>query len=84
MFLAAVLEYLAAEVLELAGEAAHSFKRSRITPRHVQLAVAGDGELSALMQHAIISGGGVAPHIHSALLQPARAKGGGGDKRGDE
>ena len=44
IFLAAVLEYLAAEVLELAGNAARDNKKNRIIPHHIQLSVRNDNE----------------------------------------
>ncbi|POY71711.1 hypothetical protein BMF94_5071 [Rhodotorula taiwanensis] len=75
VYLAAVLEYLAAEILELAGNAARDNKKSRIIPRHLQLAIRNDEELNRLLGHVVISQGGVLPNIHSELLPSKSAKG---------
>ncbi|XP_031102461.1 histone H2A.1 [Ipomoea triloba] len=68
VYLAAVLEYLAAEVLELAGNAARDNKKTRIIPRHVLLAVRNDEELGKLLQGVTIAAGGVLPNINPVLL----------------
>ena len=73
VYLAAVLEYLAAEVLELAGNAAKDNKKSRVVPRHIQLAVRNDEELSKLMGRTTIAAGGVLPNINVFLLPKAKA-----------
>jgi histone H2A len=76
VYLAAVLEYLCAEILELAGNAARDNKKSRIIPRHISLAVKNDEELNKLLGDVTIAQGGVLPNIHAVLL-PKRTKLGG-------
>uniref|UniRef100_A0A803MGY9 Histone H2A n=1 Tax=Chenopodium quinoa TaxID=63459 RepID=A0A803MGY9_CHEQI len=57
-----------APVLELAGNAARDNKKTRIVPRHIQLAVRNDEELSKLLGDVTIANGGVMPNIHNLLL----------------
>ncbi|CAL5200183.1 unnamed protein product [Lathyrus oleraceus] len=68
VYLAAVLEYLAAEVLELAGNAARDNKKKSISPRHLLLAVRNDEELGKLLAGVTIARGGVLPNINPVLL----------------
>ncbi|KAG2527669.1 hypothetical protein BBI17_000681 [Phytophthora kernoviae] len=76
VYMAAVLEYLCAEILELAGNAARDHKKTRIIPRHIQMAVRNDEELNKLLGDVTIASGGVMPNIHSVLLPKKSASAG--------
>lgn len=74
VYLAAVLEYLIAEIIELAGNAAKEQKKQRMYPRHIQMAIRNDEELNRFIGGATIASGGVMPHIHAQLVKPKKSK----------
>ncbi|TKR81664.1 hypothetical protein L596_015499 [Steinernema carpocapsae] len=73
IFMTAVIEYMTAEVLELAGNAARDNKKKRISPRHILLAVRGDEELNKILGQVTFAQGGVVPFIHQ-LLEKKKGK----------
>ena len=73
VYMAAVLEYLVAEILELAGNAARDHKKQRILPRFIQLAVRNDEELGRFLGRVTIPSGGVLPHVNQALVSDKKA-----------
>jgi histone H2A len=52
----------------LAGNAARDNKKTRIIPRHLQLAIRNDEELNKLLSGVTIARGGVLPNIQAVLL----------------
>eukprot|EP01006_Ploeotia_vitrea_P009875 TRINITY_DN24825_c0_g1_i1.p1 TRINITY_DN24825_c0_g1~~TRINITY_DN24825_c0_g1_i1.p1 ORF type:complete len:231 (+),score=13.60 TRINITY_DN24825_c0_g1_i1:39-731(+) len=64
VYMTAVMEYLAAELVELAGNATKHHKRKRITPQFISLAVKGDEELNHLFAGVIMPGGYQQNHWH--------------------
>lgn len=72
VFLAAVLEYLTAEIVDLSAVVTVANGKKTINPRAIQLAIRNDDELSNLLGTMEISTGGVMPNINPQLLPPAR------------
>ena len=73
VYLAAVLEYLTAELLELTVKATKDVKK-RLSPRTLTLAVRHDDELGSLLQNVTVSRGGVVPSVNKALSKAKKAK----------
>ena len=74
VFMAAVIEYMIAEILELAGSAATDNKKQRILPRHIQLAIRSDVELNKYMKGVTLHETGLVPHIEDFVLQKKKKK----------
>jgi histone H3 len=73
--MAAVLEFITAEIFEEAVKYSKSNKKKQVTPRHIFMAIHTDDDLSSLLPDTVYDGG-VVPHIHKALLKDG--------KKGDE
>lgn len=84
VYLAGVIEYLVAEILELSGEACHDNNKKRIIPRHIMLAIRNDHEFSELLKNVFISDGGVLPHIEGVLLSKIMSTAKKGQGRSNE
>jgi histone H2A len=68
VYLAAVLEYTVAEILELSAKAVvQRGKGNRITPRALTLAIRHDADLGTLLKDVTLSRGGVVPKVEKAL-----------------
>ncbi len=72
VFIAAVLEYLTGEVLELAGHETKDLKKKRIDPKAIRRAIRNDAELDELMSDVTIEHGGVRQFVHPELLKKAK------------
>ena len=73
VFMAAALEYLTMEILDLAGQCADEHKKKQIAPRHLQLAIRNDEELNKLMAETMIASGGVVGGVND-FLWPKKSK----------
>lgn len=69
VYLAAVLEFMVRELMELAGYAARYSSIKRITPRYLFLAIFNDEELARFASDVCIPFGGVTPNIHASLIR---------------
>lgn len=76
IYLAAVLEYLTAEILELGGNSARDNNKVIIKTRHIFLSITNDEELSFLAKVLNIefADSGVIPCIHSELISSEKKK----------
>ena len=59
VFMAAVLEYITAEILELSGDLCEQDKKKTIQPRHLNLGFRSDDELAKLIADTTITSSSV-------------------------
>lgn len=74
VYLSAVLEYVTAEILELAGNAAKLNKKKRLNPRHILLAIANDAEIREMLKDVTIPSAGFVPDYSFLMKSNATLK----------
>ena len=76
VYLAAVLEYICAEFLELSGNQTRDYIKKVVTPMHIRKAIENDEELFKLINKIDwkMLGGGVDQNINFKLLQKQKSK----------
>lgn len=74
VFMAAVLEYLTAEILELAGNMCEKDNKKTIFPKHINLGMRTDEELAKLIHMTTIHEGGKVFHVHEKLQKLVKGK----------
>ncbi|XQJ26767.1 histone H2A [Leishmania guyanensis] len=76
VYMAAVMEYLTAELLEMSVKAAAQSpkKPRRLTPRIMMTAVRHDEDLNSLLKHVTLARSGVVPSLHKAITKKKGGK----------
>lgn len=76
VYLAAVIEYITAEILNISSLKAQEGRKSRITVRHMELGIRSDQEFNSLFNKLNIKflGGGIQPGIHKEFLAKKKKK----------
>ena len=70
VFLAAILEYIASEMLELSHDEALARDKRRVYPCDIFTVIRSDNELNKLFDGSAIPYGGTSPGIRAVLLPP--------------
>ena len=73
-FMAAVLEYITAEILELAGDLSKDANMKTIKPSHINLGIRSDEELSKMIANTVIFEGGQLMNINTELFPEKKKK----------
>ena len=75
VYMAALLQYITSEIIELAGSEVEKDHKKRINPRHVMMAIKKDVELNKLLGKGDFAKTGVLVHIAKEFLPHKGKKG---------